>query len=217
MQEHYNKVYSKSYFGNKLMPDDKTFTVKQTRPLMNDLTKFMVDNHVDYILEFGSGMGYNVFNLRERGFKAWGVDFCDPFIERSLKKYGPYYTVLDLEKPIEEGKGQFNLIYGFDFIEHIFNYHQVLDNAKYLLAEKGYLVLSTPNVTSLRNRWQTLIGDDKTYKSFEHIRFFSIPYLISILELHDFEVIKVKTYGRLSFIKPLSGTFVIYAQKKQGG
>lgn len=214
IRNHYDEKYFDYFMQGEIDDDTNTFTYKQTRPMMRDITKILEKNKIKKVLEVGCGMGINTADLNDRGFKCFGVDFSSKFIDRALKRYGNYYQEMDCESEEFLAEG-FECIFGLDFIEHLFDYHKAIDNFYKALEPNGLLILATPNLLSLRNRANILLGKTKTFESFEHLRFFSPKMLKDILEDHKFKVLDIITYGRLKQFKSLSGTFMIVAIKER--
>lgn len=210
INEYYDLKYAKKFQG-VCVDDSISYTVKATKPLINYLLKFMEEEQVIDVLEVGFGLGYNVDLFNINNYNCSGIELSREFVDNAIKKYGPYYSYWDIEdKPLLV---EYDLIYAFDVIEHLFDYNLALQNIYDSLKEGGYLALSTPNILGLRYRFGFLIGNYEPFKSYEHIRFFTPNLLKDILIKQGFKIIKIKTFGRISYLKALSGTFMIIAQK----
>jgi SAM-dependent methyltransferase len=89
-----------------------------------------------------------------------------------------------------------------EIIEHVFDTDGFLLEIKRILKPGGYLIISTPNLVSLRSRLGTLMGRlpaHVEYRTTEgnagHIRGYNIGAFKSQLEEHDFEIIELTTSG----------------------
>jgi|GEM_PF-2872702 len=93
-----------------------------------------------------------------------------------------------------------DMIFGFDFIEHLPRLAPFKEWAFNALKDQGFLCLATPNMTSIPNR---LIGrNSPSYKIPEHTIYFSTQSLINALNSHfelvdswaDFQVVPLETF-----------------------
>lgn len=96
------------------------------------------------ILEIGCSIGGAAAILAERGFKVSASDISDYALQRA-RKLLPQITFLkwDITKKFPKQK-KFDLVYGFEVIEHIPEPLRALKNLKEILSSKGVLILSTP-------------------------------------------------------------------------
>ena len=69
-----------------------------------------------------------------------------------------------------------------------------LENCEKISANNSYIIFSTPNIASLRNRLKLLFGkypDSMEYRNvIHHVRMYTVPTIKSHLESHNYEVIK---------------------------
>src|SRR3989338_814730 len=96
------------------------------------------------VLEIGCSIGGAAAVLAERGFRVTASDISDYALQKA-KKLLPQVTFLrwDATKKFPNDK-KFDLIYGFEVIEHISEPLKALTNLKETLKPKGVLILSTP-------------------------------------------------------------------------
>lgn len=96
------------------------------------------------VLEIGCSIGGAAAVLAERGFEVTASDISDFALQRA-RKLLPHVTFLrwDATKKFPKQK-KFNLIYGFEVIEHIPEPLLALKNLRQILDTKGVLILSTP-------------------------------------------------------------------------
>lgn len=118
-----------------------------------------------------------------------------------------------------------------EVIEHIIEYHHVLDEIYRVLEIECILILSTPNLNSGQNILQIIAGDDvvpiydKGCKD-RHIRLFSPKSIRTLLTVHNFKIDKVNyvnyfpgsylglLHRLLCFVFPRLGAFIIIKAKK---
>ena len=107
----------------------------------------------DLILDIGCGIGYFASQLSKKHKKVIGVDMLSETIDIANKFNAATnieYIHMDsheLEFPDEH----FDSILFLEVIEHVFNPMHVLTNIYEKLKPGGYLIISTPNSTSLEN------------------------------------------------------------------
>jgi len=85
-------------------------------------------------------------------------------------------------------------ISALEVIEHMVDTDEFVDNCKDILSDDGYIVFSTPNINSLRNRIMVPFGSYPAYLEYRniihHVRLFNSRILVQFLTSHGFEVKK---------------------------
>lgn len=140
-----------------------------------------------------------------------GCDISSGAIESARKSYPQCrFFVHNFEQNTLEKK--YNTIYAFDVIEHIFDYNAFLKNVVKASNEGGRLILTTPNVLSLKYRLKFLTGDGAFFNQIPHIRFFTPATIKEVLNQNGFKVIKVFGYSKLPLPTSLCGSLTIIAE-----
>lgn len=127
------------------------------------------------LLEFGSGYGLFLAAAREKGYQVQGVELSRPAVQESEKKGLEVHCGQLVAAPLT---GPYDVICGWDTLEHVPDPLAVLRRIRELIAENGTVALSTPYFSSLpsrllRERWWTL-------KPTEHIWHYT-PYTLRLL------------------------------------
>lgn len=151
------------------------------------------------IKDFGNGEGKNALDigcyrgfysefLLKCGYKTTGVDINHDEIKLAYKRCLQYkdavFKIVDLEKyDFKDLGSQFDLVLCLELIEHLNGYEELIQRIIEVMADKGKLVISTPNLFSfegLRGKTMEFLngvrfdGWDPTHKkifnSFEFIR-----------------------------------------------
>lgn len=140
------------------------------------------------VLDIGSGEGIFLKLLREKGIEGVGVDSYLPAVEACRKNGFTVYNE-DALSFLANTKEKFDGIFCSHLIEHL-KYEEFLkfiDLARNVLAEKGTIVLVTPNSESL---WVVLriFWLDPT-----HVRMYPGKLLSSVLKAHGFDVVRVSS------------------------
>ena len=88
---------------------------------------------------------------------------------------------------------KFSFISALEILEHMVDTDAFLEECRAHLEDGGHLVLSTPNINSLRNRVQVPFGaypNGLEYRTLiHHVRLYNVPILKSHLAEHGFELV----------------------------
>ena len=127
------------------------------------------------LLEFGSGYGLFLAAARDRGYDVQGVELSHPAAQQTAKLGLDVYCGQLVDAPLD---GPYDVICGWDTLEHVPNPLAVLRRIRELVADDGTVAMSTPYFSSLpsrllRKRWWTL-------KPSEHIWHYT-PYTLRLL------------------------------------
>ena len=127
------------------------------------------------LLEFGSGYGLFLDAARARGYQVQGVELSRPAAEKSTKKGIDVYCGQLVDAPLI---GPFDVICGWDTLEHVPDPLAVLGRIRELIADDGTVAMSTPYFSSLPSR---LLGERWwTLKPAEHIWHYT-PHTLRLL------------------------------------
>ena len=98
-----------------------------------------------------------------------------------------------------------------DIIEHIFDIDHFLGELKRVLRPGGWVIFTTPNITSLSDRIRILTGMDAFFshqKEIQHVRFFTRGSIKKLLSSKGFKIEKAITrntvvpyFARIKVIK----------------
>jgi len=104
------------------------------------------------VLDAPCGAGALALKLSEAGFDAWGLDLvaeARPFLRGRL-------LLGDLNRPLPWADASFHALFSIEGIEHLENRFSFLREAHRILRVEGLLVITTPNIVSLRSRLRFL-------------------------------------------------------------
>lgn len=103
----------------------------------------------------------------------------------------------ELLKSIDFPKKYFDIILFADVLEHCRNPGEILQNLRKYLSDKGYILISIPNVANWEIRLKLLLGkfDYKrgTILDDGHLKFFTLDSIKRLIEQSGFKVLEVKT------------------------
>lgn len=105
--------------------------------------------HPRRILEFGSGLGYFTYALRQRGFDAVGMDLSIAAVEAARQRFSNADSYFLPAEVRERFAGGFDVVIGLEIIEHVPRPIDFVREAASYLRPGGSLFLSTPNRDAL--------------------------------------------------------------------
>jgi 2-polyprenyl-3-methyl-5-hydroxy-6-metoxy-1,4-benzoquinol methylase len=104
------------------------------------------------VLDVGCGQGAVLNDLKmDTGCQVYGVDISESAVSSAKRLYGIDVfqgDVLDAPWP----NGYFDMITGWQYLEHLKNPHQTIEKMARLLKGTGWLILATPNFNSLHSK-----------------------------------------------------------------
>lgn len=143
------------------------------------------------LLDLGCGSGRIVIEAAKNGWTALGIDSSNKAVDNGrayARKLGvsgsAEFQLGDIMKADPKKLGTFDVVCMQEVIEHIPNYHVVVDIAYRCLRPGGLLILTTPHDPS---QWTVL--DDYA----EHVQRFRIPTVRSALS--RFRTVRIGTVG----------------------
>jgi 2-polyprenyl-3-methyl-5-hydroxy-6-metoxy-1,4-benzoquinol methylase len=163
------------------------------------------------LLDVGAGGGVIPLVLTKAGYECSAIDTWAEYdriyhnrmgvkedILTRLKTNGIEIKFCDIEKepsPFEDGS--FDMVFFLDVIEHIYKPKKVLKEIQRVLASSGILVITTVNLSCLKNRLYMLFGRSNYvelsywYNSepfFGHIREYTLQEVERMLKWEGFEI-----------------------------
>lgn len=162
--------------------------------------------HVDKkqkILDFGCGEGALSQRLKDDGYSVYSVDINSKDFKAETE-----FEELDFnnEEMVKEfyrkHKEEFDVVIGIEVIEHIENPWQYIRNLKSLAKQGGYVLLSTPNITSWYSRIRFLFYGrfpqfNDVDRKYGHINPIALDELEWIGKNLDLELVEKKPGGWL--------------------
>lgn len=130
------------------------------------------------------------YKCKLTGMDDWKLKDAMPFVNFD------YFPVNLAEPgwPQLVNKGSVKFISALEVIEHMIDTDRFVENCKDLLSNDGFIVFSTPNINSLRNRVMVPFGAYPAYLEYRniihHVRLFNPKILVRFLTSHGFIVEK---------------------------
>ena len=172
----------------------------QSRKRYDLVHELIEDARGKIVLDIGAGM-----NPLSAGINAKKIILFD-----GVEEYGPDICG-DINDGIPLKDSSVDIIIAGDVIEHIYNSYKFLRECSRVLRPNGIIVLSIPNICSLKNRIKVLFGQLPEYcamptetEGFErHIIDFNLSSLRKIMEKYSLHIVKSKSNGIVSHSKIL--------------
>lgn len=184
----------------------------QTKRRFNIIKDLIGNSDGKVILDIGAGK-----DPISEGLKAKRIIRFD-----GVKEYNPDICG-DINKGIPLKDSTVDIIIAGEIIEHIYNSYKFLSECSRVLKFGGVLILSTPNLCSLKNRIKVLFGNLPEYCArpsgtegfHRHIVDFNFSALDWLMKKHSLKIIKSRTNGiifhsRLMF--PVSLTSIVFGE-----
>ncbi len=144
------------------------------------------------ILDVGAAHGYLSAVLKERGFQVTAIE-ANPILAQEAAHFCDEVHVADLDGPLPQLEGQFDVILYGDVLEHLKNPMDVLTNLNRSLAPNGVVILSLPNIANIYIRLQLLMGrfeyQGRGILDQTHLRFFTRKTFRRFLDEAGLEVL----------------------------
>ncbi len=164
------------------------------------------------IADVPAGAGAFVQRLKDAGFK--NIIAID--IENILEIEHPDFIKGDMTKTLPLADNSCDILLCIDGIEHIDRQFDFIGEVNRILKNKGEIIISTPNASSLRSRWKWFITghhhkcnsplDENNPSPLHHIGMISFPELRYLLHTKGFKIDKVTT----NRIKPVSFVYCLF-------
>lgn len=185
------------------------------------------------IIDIGGNTGVISKLLKDKGYNVSVADISDKAIKSAkLKGLSTYKFDFNESFPIDDNS--FDVVIAGEIIEHVLDTEMFLNECNRILSIDGFLVLSTPNLSTFFDRIRFLFGkmprQINPYHEYLklHIRQFNYNSLKTALNYSNFKILKFKSnyfaidifrkktiFCRfLAYIFPtLSSSLIVLAQK----
>ena len=195
VEEIYKDVGTDNYY--LLSKDERQLTCFRD---LRKMEKIVGPSNKRRLLDVGCSYGLFMEAASHSGWNVSGIELSKTQSKVAQKKYAHVY-----DKPIEQcqfSDGFFDVITGFDVIEHLSSPSKFLREAQRILKPGGFLVMCTPNIESYPAR---LMGRLWINYLRMHFYYFSHRTIASFLERENFKILKIERHKRI--IKPSDARF----------
>jgi len=173
--------------------------------------------------------------LKEAGCETIeGFDVDEKSVYAASRLYDKAYVwnIENQKAPVEDER--YDIAIALEVIEHLYNIDNFLEEVKRILKIGGYFIVSTPNMTSLYNRFRVLIGKmpfnapSLSYKYVKekglnpsHAKLGNMYEWKFVFESYGFKINSIKSTGNtiltnfIGKIKPSLGSTLFFILNKQ--
>lgn len=146
------------------------------------------------MLDIGCGNGGFLHNFPEVPLRV-GLDLVERKLSPDLQ-----FVLHDISRALPFDDGSFDVVFLGEVLEHVFDTEQLISECCRILKPGGALVLTTPNLCSLKNLFFWLTGRQLAYVDYKmgqlgHVRYFSPQSIKKILCDHGFTIVRLITNG----------------------
>jgi 2-polyprenyl-3-methyl-5-hydroxy-6-metoxy-1,4-benzoquinol methylase len=161
------------------------------------------------VLDIPCGEGAFVQRIAAPGMEIHAAD-CEDL----LQVPGAIFQRADMNRRLPYADGQFDAVVSIDGIEHLEQPFAFVRECARILGDGSSLVLSTPNISSLRSRWRWMVTgfhnkcksplDEERPTPLHHLNMLSFAQLRYMLHTSGFRITAIRT----NRIKPISWLYV---------
>lgn len=128
--------------------------------LLEKIAVIMANENKGKMLDLGCGNGDYSVRLKNLGFDVIGGDID----EKRFRYQGQIpFKHCDITKEMPFLDNHFDYVLLMEVIEHLRNPYKVLPEINRIIKKDGYLILSTPNILSLKSRFRFLFEGSYEY------------------------------------------------------
>jgi SAM-dependent methyltransferase len=154
------------------------------------------------ILEIGCGSGDFLLEAKSRGFQVEGLEFSPHAAATANDRLGISAVTVGSPDSTELPRDRYDLIVGFDVIEHVRDPTHTIHRLHSALSADGVLALVTPSLDSwsrrlLRNYWMEYKTEHLTYFSKRSLRLLLTKYgFKSIMFFPNYKILSIDYISR---------------------
>lgn len=189
-------IYKRMYGSHNLQYLEDNRRLHLMAGMVNDLRL-----HKRNILDIGCHDGTFLFSIRREDNSLFGIDASDYAVKKAKKRnISAKRFFFDGKEKFPFRNKMFDLIIAGEIIEHVYDTDFFIREVRRLLKDKGYLLISTPNIVSFGRRIMLFFGinpfletSPNEENSVGHIRYFTFDSLKQHLNKHHFQIILKKS------------------------
>ncbi|MBZ9572102.1 class I SAM-dependent methyltransferase [Patescibacteria group bacterium] len=178
--------------------------IKRTQAIVKPMLRMLEREGKNLrVLDAGCGDGTVSEVIVRSGYQVWGID-TNPEVLKEAQKRGVKIFEGELEKELPFENESFDAVWCLRVLEHIYHTEHFLKECHRVLKQKGELIVTAQNMTSLTNRIRILFGayplwvapsENYPYKNHsrfaDHMRCFTKSTLEEVLKKAGFKVERI--------------------------
>lgn len=190
----------------------KGISINTSKNTHETVFEMMGKNTNRTVLVIPSGRGAFVLRLKDQGFKK--IAAVD--IQNILDIEHDNFVQADMTNTLPFPNNSYDILICIDGIEHISKQVDFMSEANRILTHNGEIIISTPNILSLRSRWKWFWTghhqkcnsplDENNPNPLHHISMISFTEIRYLLHTNGFRINEVRT----NRIKPISLIYSIF-------
>lgn len=178
------KNYYRDLYTNGLMSNSRTIIEQITRG--ETYLKIIEDNNLKFntILDYGCGMGGMLIPFAIRGYKTYGIDYGEDFIEIGKNIGFNELYIGGIDELINNNK-KFDLIILSHIIEHIPDLDVFLNKIKLIMNPGAHIFIAVPGIDNIHIDYKS---NFLLYLQSAHCWYFTKNTLTAVLNKFNFEI-----------------------------
>jgi len=204
-QKEVEKLYSEEFYSSEykyfndssyeVQLEEKEFHERRWESIYQSIINFFGKSEGLSIFDIGCGFALSLQYYKKKGLKVCGMDPAPEAVEYAIKNNINVH-LSGIEDFSCVGNRRFDVVTMINVLEHLRNPAETLSKIKkYLLKDKGLLVLDVPNEF---NVFQIIANKEYNLNEWwvcppNHINYFSVSSLKKLLQLSCYEIIDFET------------------------
>ena len=207
MDDYYKRYWRREIKGGVMDKPPAAGNVHLTQKKLERFKKYLNGK----CLDAGCGDGFVTSELNKIT-PTMGLDISDIAIKKAKKKYPDVKFIRGSVTKLPFKRNYFDCIFAEEVVEHIQDTEAMFCEFNRILKKRGNLIITTPELTRLKNIFIALFYWDKYYHPVNpHIRFYSKTSITEILKRFGFKLIHYESDGRFFWFVPKG--MIIVAKK----
>jgi 2-polyprenyl-3-methyl-5-hydroxy-6-metoxy-1,4-benzoquinol methylase len=190
--------------------DEATVAGLKTRTFSFILDKLPPPAPGARLLDCGAATGFLLEVARERGYEPYGIELSEFGAAALAEKFGAdhvHHGELSTASFAGVSKGDFAVVTMCDYLEHVRDPRQTLEQARELLGPGGVLMITTPDAGSASRR---LLREGWTHYKVEHLFYFNQRNLRRLLAAIGFRDVQFHTLWKTLTLDYIGHQFEVY-------
>jgi 2-polyprenyl-3-methyl-5-hydroxy-6-metoxy-1,4-benzoquinol methylase len=158
------------------------------------ILSYLRDGRGQRLLDVGAAQGDLARLLTQRGYDVTAIE-GDPGLAGTARGKCREVVVADLDRPLPDLHGPFDVVVCADILEHLKNPLGVLLQVSRLLSPDGNIIVSVPNIAHLWIRLQMCCGrfeyTERGILDGTHLRFFTLASFRRLLREAGLEILEL--------------------------
>lgn len=206
---HYDIPVSDYYPEGYLSENQVNATYKEELDFIKEFKNYSFDQMTLKVLDIGCGIGDTLVKYKTAGFDVYGIEPSTTFFEKSKTVLGEDVSKVKnaLFEEADFQEGQFDFVYSFNVLEHVYDPNAMIRQALYWLKPGGLLGLVMPSSASLASkvynfyyalRATDLVTNISPMHSPFHLYEFGKKSFIENARINNYEIYRINTVATIT-------------------